>query len=101
MDANDFGLLGEVFADQASFTIEIAGMDEPIGPFEGRQAIIDFISGAVTEQNDQRRHVITNIRQDGGGATAILSLFVTADGELVVQTTGVYRTELTEEGGGA
>ena len=100
MDANNFDLLGEVFAEDATFSLEIAGMEDQIGPFEGRAAIIEFISGAVTEQTDQRRHVITNVRTEGSDvATAILSLFVTEDGELDVRSTGVYRCGLGEGGG--
>ena len=100
MDANNFDLLGQVFSEGATFELTIAGMDDPIGPFEGRAAIIEFISGAVTEQTDVRRHVITNVRTEGTDvATAILSLFVTEHGELDVRSTGVYRCGLGEEGG--
>lgn len=100
IDANHFELLGEVFAEQATMTLEIAGMDNPVGVFEGRAAIIEFISGAVTEQTDVRRHVITNVRTEGDDvATATLSLFVTENGELEVRTTGVYRCRLGEEAG--
>ncbi len=100
MDANDFARLGQVFAEHATFTIVIAGIDEPIGPFPSRAAIIEFISGAVTEQTDQRRHVITNVRTEGSDvATATLSLFVTENGELDVRTTGVYRCGLGDEDG--
>ena len=100
MDANNFGLLGEVFTEQATFTLDITGVEDPIGPFEGREAIIEFISGAVTEQTDVRRHVITNIRTEGDDvATAHLSLFSTENGELSVVTTGIYRCGLGEGGG--
>ena len=99
MDANDFGLLGDVFARDASFSVAIDGGDT-YGPFEGRDAIIEFISSTVGDQQDQRRHVITNHRQgDGAQVTAILTLNVIADGKLTVQSTGVYHTELVTEDG--
>jgi ketosteroid isomerase-like protein len=99
MDDADFERLRDVFTADASFTVDIA--DGPtVGPFETRDAIVDFISSTTQEQQDQRRHVITNVRtEDGRAAYGVLSLFVTAGGELTVQTTGVYRTELAEEDG--
>jgi 3-phenylpropionate/cinnamic acid dioxygenase small subunit len=98
MDDNDFDMLGDVFTQDATFIVDIAG-GPTVGPYETRDAIVEFISSTTQEQQDQRRHVITNVRRDGDRARAILSLFVTAEGELVIQTTGVYRTELAEEGG--
>jgi hypothetical protein len=99
MDDNDFDVLRDVFTADATFTVDIAG-GPTVGPYESRDAIVEFISSTTTEQQDQRRHVITNARLEGEDrAFGVLSLFVTAEGELVVQTTGVYRTELAEEDG--
>ena len=97
MDDNNYGMLREVFTDDASFTVDITG-GPTVGPFESGDAIVEFISSTTEEQQDQRRHVITNIRIDGETAYGILSLFVTAGGELVVQTTGVYKVSLVESG---
>jgi hypothetical protein len=99
MDDNAFGVLRDVFTDDAVFTVDITG-GPTVGPFESADAIVEFISSTTEEQQDQRRHVITNVRLDGDTAYGVLSLFVTAGGELVVQTTGVYKVALAEQGGG-
>jgi ketosteroid isomerase-like protein len=98
MDDNNYEVLREVFSDDATFTVDIT--DGPtVGPYESGDAIVEFISSTTEDQQDQRRHVITNVRVEGETAYGILSLFVTADGELTVQTTGVYKVEMIEEGG--
>jgi len=102
-DAADFALLREVFTEDAQFTVEAPGIDT-IGPIRGRDAILAFVGETITGQNDQRRHVITNVRfeeegEDRATATAILTLIVVADGALRVQSTGVYRTTVAFEGG--
>jgi len=99
MDDNNYAMLRDVFTDDATFTVDITG-GPTVGPFESGDAIVEFISSTTEEQQDQRRHVITNVRIDGDKAYGILSLFVTANAELVVQTTGVYATTLAEQGGG-
>ena len=98
LDANDFDLLRQVFHDDASFTITIPGAD-PVGPIEPGAAIVDFISGTVEGQDDQRRHVITNLRYESESdaevhVSATLTLIVIAGGSLTVQSTGVYRVEI-------
>jgi 3-phenylpropionate/cinnamic acid dioxygenase small subunit len=98
MDDNNFDVLRDVFAERAEFTVDITG-GPTVGPYESRDAIVDFIQSTTEEQQDQRRHVITNVRTEGDVAYGILSLFVTADGELTVQSTGVYRTDLVQEDG--
>jgi 3-phenylpropionate/cinnamic acid dioxygenase small subunit len=102
MDAKDWDLLGQVFTEDASFTVAVAG-GPTVGPFEGRAAIVDFISSTTAAQQDQRRHVITNVRMEREGpgeatATAILTLIVTAAGELTVHSTGPYRVDVVDEG---
>lgn len=98
MDDKNFQVLGDVFTGEATFTVDITG-GPTVGPYESRDAIVEFISTTTQEQQDQRRHVITNVRTEGDVAYGILSLFVTADGELTVQSTGVYRTDLAVEDG--
>ena len=99
MDAKDFDLFNGVFAKDASFVVSIAGT-VAAGPFEGRDALVDFIRTTTLDQQDQRRHVITNVRLEGGGtATATLTLLVVDNGVLTVKSCGVYRVELVEEGG--
>jgi uncharacterized protein (TIGR02246 family) len=99
IDDADFDRLGDVFTEGASFTVEVTG-GETFGPFEPRDAIVEFISSTTAAQQDQRRHVITNVRLgDEDEAYGLLSLFATAAGEVSIQTTGVYRIELEQQAG--
>src|ERR1700722_9717200 len=97
MDDNAFTVLREVFTDDAAFTVDITG-GPTVGPYESGDAIVEFITSTTEEQQDQRRHVITNVRIDGDEAYGVLSLFVTAEGQLTVQTTGVYKVRLSTSG---
>jgi hypothetical protein len=99
MDGKEFHLLNEVFTADATFGGTIAG-GEGFGPFEGRDAVVGFITDVTKGQGDQRRHVITNTRVQGPtSAIANLTLIVVADGKLTVQATGVYSVELAQEDG--
>jgi hypothetical protein len=98
MDDNNFEVLRSVFTADASFTVDITG-GPTVGPYESGDAIVEFISSTTEEQQDQRRHVITNVRLEDETAYGVLSLFVTADGELTVQTTGVYKVTLADSDG--
>lgn len=98
MDTQDWPILESVFTEDADFAITIPGMDR-IGPINGRDAIIEFCSSTVGDQDDQRRHVITNIRiinetDTTADVFAILSLIVVANGSLAVQSSGMYRTKV-------
>jgi uncharacterized protein (TIGR02246 family) len=102
-DTANFAVLREVFTEDARFTVEVPGMDT-IGPIDGRDTIVAFVGETITGQDDQRRHVITNVRfeekgEDRAIVTAILTLIVVAGGTLRVQSTGVYRNAVTREGG--
>ncbi len=104
MDSRQFQFTRDTFASDARFTLDIVG-EAAIEPLEGGQAIGDFIENTTREQTDQRRHVITNLhvedeQADTATAIAYLSLMVTDGGELRAQATGVYTTEVAQEGGG-
>jgi hypothetical protein len=99
MDSKEFEVFDEVFSTGASFVVSIAGT-VAAGPFEGRDATVDFIRTTTEGQGDQRRHVITNVRQVGSDkATATLTLIVVDNDELTVKSCGVYRCDLVEENG--
>ncbi|MCW3066619.1 MAG: nuclear transport factor 2 family protein [Solirubrobacterales bacterium] len=98
MDDKNFEMLGDVFTEQSDFTVDITG-GPTVGPFHSRDETVEFIQTTTVEQRDQRRHVITNVRTEGETAYGILSLFVTENGELSVQSTGVYRCSLADENG--
>lgn len=103
-DAKDEAVLNSVFHDDARFALTIEGMDEPIGPFEGREAIVGFIYPTVRDQTDQRRHVIVNHRfvvdePERARVRAYLVLLVTDAGELEAKSTGVYDVWFALRGG--
>ena len=103
LDAKDWDLLRQVFHEDASLTLELTGADT-VGPIAPGAEVVGFISSTSEGQDDQRRHVLTNLRYESEGeqdavVTATLTLLVTADGELSVQSTGVFRTELVLEAG--
>jgi len=103
MDTREFAVLNEVFAKDASMTVSITGGDTH-GPVQGRDEIYEFVSSIVSQQTDQRRHVITNHRivsDDGGTATvtANLTLVVITDGVIEVKSSGVYSCEVIQEDG--
>lgn len=103
MDTREFAVLKEVFAKDASFTVSVTGGDTH-GPVVGRDEIYDFVVGIVSQQTDQRRHVITNHRivsDDGqtATATATLTLVVVDDGAIELKSSGLYRCEVVQEDG--
>ena len=101
-DERDMEMLQACFAHAASFTMRIAGGDL-VGPFEGRDAVIELMSGSMEAQTDVRRHVVSNIffdpRQAEPTAISNLTLFATEEGVIQVLSAGVYRdTLILEEG---
>jgi hypothetical protein len=102
-DAKDEDVLRRIFAEKSRFYLTIAGMADGIGPYEGREAIIEFIMPTVRAQTDQRRHVIVNSRftkDETASATvrAYLSLHVTDNGQTDVKSSGVYDVDFALEG---
>lgn len=93
-DARDFDSLAECFAEDATYTMVVAG-SEPIGPRLGRDAIVDQIRIFKSRQTDQRRHVITNFLFDQETASrarvrTYVTVIAVADGVLEVVSSGVY-----------
>lgn len=102
-DAKDEGILKRIFAEDARFSLQIAGMQEQIGPLEGRDAIIDFIYPTVKAQTDQRRHALVNTRfvedePDRARVRAYLLLNVIDGGSLEVKSAGVYDVDFVRNG---
>ena len=94
--------LAACFAEDAIMSMQIAGGDM-VGPFEGRDSIMELYRGAKSTQTDVRRHDITNIMFDASGdalaVTSYLTLFATENGETKLLTTGVYRDQVGQIGG--
>lgn len=96
-DERDPDALGGCFTVDGVWKGEIMGSRQ-VGPFEGRAAIVEFLSGFWKDQADQRRHVFTNvvvdsIAGDRAGAHAYLILLASADERTTVETAGPYRFE--------
>jgi hypothetical protein len=77
---------------------------EGVGPFEGRDAVVEFLTGFWTVQTDQRRHIFTNVVVDeltGDGAVAHAYLLLTAatGGTMTPVTNGPYRLHLRKDAG--
>lgn len=101
-DLRDAGAIGDLYAEDATMSFDVAG-GSLAGPYEGRQAIVDFAASTFAEQRDRRRHVLTNVRfvaedEHRVSVTAYLTLLVTADDAVSVRATGVYHVDLAVDG---
>lgn len=102
-DTRDLDLMGNAFASEGSFDIQLAG-SEGWGPYKGRQAIVEWLGGIMESQTDQRRHCVTNLIFRELTATRALAesyLVLTAveNGELQVVCTGTYHDQMILEDG--
>ena len=82
MDVKEFELFDEVFSEDATFVVSIAG--DVAASFEGRAALVDFIRSTTLA---------------GSKASATLTLLVVDNGELILKSCGVYRVDLVQDGG--
>ena len=96
-DENHLDDLAACFATDALMSMQIDGGDI-VGPFKGRDSIMELYRGAKSSQTDVRRHNITNIMFDASGdalaVTSYLTLFATENAETKLLTTGVYRDQV-------
>jgi hypothetical protein len=95
-------LIADNFTADAVWEGTIRGED-PLGPIEGREAVVGWLSEYWPRQHDQRRHAIVNTvieRLDADEAVAQAYQLLTAArlGQVAVETTGFYRFELRREG---
>ena len=99
-DEREIGILETCFAEQASFSMRIAGGDL-IGPFEGKSGIMGLMTGSMEEQADVRRHVISNIFFEvTDGKTVVISnltLMATENEDIQLLSSGVYRDHVIKE----
>jgi 3-phenylpropionate/cinnamic acid dioxygenase small subunit len=102
-DVRDLDMLASCFSANASLTMRIAGGDLA-GPFEGRKAIMALMSGAMEEQTDVRRHVVSNIFFDSSDEETIvnsfLTLIATENSETRLLSAGMYRDTVIEDEAG-
>jgi 3-phenylpropionate/cinnamic acid dioxygenase small subunit len=101
-DERDLDLLENSFDPDAVMSMRIAGGDL-IGPFEGRDGILQLMKNSMAEQTDVRRHVVSNIFFESAGEPAVvisnLTLLSTQNGVASLLATGVYRDTVVEKDG--
>ncbi|MEM9758944.1 MAG: nuclear transport factor 2 family protein [Pseudomonadota bacterium] len=97
-DERKLDMLEACFTTDAAFSIQIAGVAELMGPFEGVDAIMALYSGSLDAQTDVRRHVVSNAFFETEGTEPVvlsyLTLFATENGEVKLLCTGVYRDQV-------
>jgi hypothetical protein len=97
-DERDATALADCFTPDGVWEGSLLGL-QPIGPYEGRAAVVSFLSGFWQEQPDQRRHVFSNLvvdveATDRASAHAYLVLTSVQSGVVRPVTTGPYRFDL-------
>lgn len=103
LDEREMEMLAASFAEDASFSMRIAGGDV-VGPFESRDGIMQLMSSAMAEQTDKRRHVVSNIffEADAGEGVVVISnltLMATENDAIKLLTAGVYRDRVVQRDG--
>jgi 3-phenylpropionate/cinnamic acid dioxygenase small subunit len=107
LDERNLGMLAASFSVDARFTMRIAG-GELIGPFEGREGIMQLMTSAMAEQTDQRRHVVSNVffkpqadafTPDGDAVAVVSNLTLPAHGEIALISAGVYEDLVVQRDG--
>jgi SnoaL-like domain len=96
-------LLSDCFTDDAVWQGSICG-GEPLGPFVGREAIVQWMSEFWLTQRDQRRHMIVNTVIEDQTETEALAqayqlLTAARSGQVALETTGFYRFNLRRADG--
>lgn len=103
LDTKNLQMLEAGFAEDANFTLTIAGVAE-VSKFEGREAIMGLMKGALDVQTDERRHGISNIfyekvGKDSATVVSYLTLMATEAGEINLITTGIYTDQVVLQDG--
>ena len=95
LDDRDLDGMESCFTHDTTVVIEIqsSGRSEPM---LGRDALMSLVRARVAEQEDRRRHVISNMIIDPQGpnkanVSSLLTLISILDGQARVITTGCYR----------
>ena len=101
-DAPDVDYLADMFTADGTFDLEIDGMGQ-VGSFAGRAEIRKLYEDSLASQEDQRRHVVTNVffedeTESSATAVSYLVLIAIKDGALNVLSTGVYRDKVVLDG---
>ena len=102
-DERDIDSLRRTFAADAVFDGNVAG-STPVGPYEGRDAILVWLEGHMAAQAEQRRHTLLNpifVSQTESSVVVNTYLVLTAvaAGQARLVTTGFYKFELAKRDG--
>lgn len=102
-DENDMSTLANCFTQDAVMSLRVQDGDL-IGPFEGRDAIVQLMRDSLASQTDQRRHIVTNavVRSADGSAVSVESYLtlISVEGKtLTVLSTARYEDRLVRDGG--
>lgn len=102
-DERDLALLADCFTVDGVWEGSIMGGDR-VGPHEGRDAVVAFLTEFWAVQTDQRRHVFTNVvveelAGDRAVAHAYLVLTASSAGAMTPVTNGPYRLVLRRDAG--
>jgi hypothetical protein len=100
-DERDRELFTDCFTEDVVWEGNVMGI-APVGPFIGRQAVVDFNCDFWPVQSDQRRHIFTNViiddlTRDGAVAHAYLLLTSASKSQMLPITSGPYRIDLVKE----
>lgn len=103
-DVRDEDGLSACFASDAEMTVHI-GSDQKLGPFAGRDGIMELMRGSWDAQTDVRRHIICNIffeSSDGDAATVVSTVVVSSveNDMMSLVTSGVYRDRVQRSDSG-
>jgi hypothetical protein len=100
-DDGDVAFLADTFVDDGVFRMTIAGGDPIV--FEGKETIRKLYEDSLAGQDDQRRHVITNVyfteeASDTATAVSYLTLLQIKDGVLTTLSSGKYTDKVVRRG---
>jgi hypothetical protein len=95
--------LGECFTADAVWEGSVVGRI-PIGPIEGREAILDWLSKFWPHQKDQRRHMLLNtivedLTADEAMTLSYLLLMASTGDAMSMESMGFYRVSYRREEG--
>ena len=102
-DERNMDMLEQCFTPDAGMLVDITGIGE-VGPFQGREAIMQLMSDTLAAQTDVRRHVISNFffESEGKKAARVVSslvVFSVENGEINVIISGIYRDDVVKSDG--
>lgn len=99
LDQGDWDLLKSCFAEDAVLSIRIKNADL-IGPFEGRDKIVQNSINIHEQQTDQRRHIISNtFFTSSNMVTTNVTITSVENDRTSLVCTGIYNDEVVSVNG--